>query len=147
VRGVGVRTWTFATGQDVALHVLEIETARALEGGFSGGPVVNARGELVGVTIAAQDEKSLRVYCADAGEVRRQLAESYCTLAQKAILTGDDCTAGALLAKARRLAPDHELVACLDTLAACLGNTRSPLGAVLRTARWIFRESMRGVHP
>ena len=134
VHWLGAKSWTFPTGQEVSLEVLEVETARALESGFSGGPVVNAAGELVGVTVAAREEKSPRVYCAPAGEVRRQLAGSYRTLAQKAILDGDDCGATGLIAEARRLAPDDEATMYL-------------VGTALRYARWIIRTATGGVRP
>jgi S1-C subfamily serine protease len=87
--GVGPKDWTLATGQEVSAGVLEIETRTALDGGFSGGPVVNAANELVGVTLAAGGETSRRVYCVEAAAVRRQLAESYSTLALTAIGAGD----------------------------------------------------------
>jgi hypothetical protein len=147
VRGIGVKNWTFPTGQEVSLGVIEVETARGLESGFSGGPVVNAAGELIAITIAAREEKSPRVYCAEAREVRRQLAQSYCTLAQTAILTGDDRGSRALLTKARRLAPDDEATALLETLVGWLEDAGSPVGAVLRYARRIISTSTRGVLP
>jgi hypothetical protein len=144
-RGLEPKSWTFPTGQEVSLGVLEVETERALESGFSGGPAVNTEGELVGVTLAAREEKSPRVYCAPVGEVRRQLTRAYCTLAQSAILAGDDCHARGLVAAARRLAPDDQAAACLETVIAWLEDTRSPVGAALRYARWILRASTRGV--
>jgi serine protease Do len=146
--GVAAKTWAFSTGQEVSVIVLEVDTARGLGSGFSGGPAVNAAAELVGVTIAAQEANSPRVYCADAGAVRRQLAESYSTLALTAIRDGDDPAACSLSARARRLTPDDGAAACLETVANWLeGAARSPAGVALRYVRRVVRAPTRGVHP
>ncbi len=123
--GVAAKTWTFAAGQEVCVNVLEVETVRGLESGFSGGPAVNAAAELVGVTLALRAADSSRVYCADAGTIRRQLADSYSTLALTAIRNGDNPAARRLAARARHLTPDDPAVAGLETVAGWLEGRRA----------------------
>jgi S1-C subfamily serine protease len=129
--GVRPKTWTLRTGQEVSTEILEVETRTILDGGYSGGPVVNAANELVGVTLAAQEEKSRRVYCVEAGAVRRQLAESYSTLALSGLGTGDG--GQGLLAKARHLVPDDAVREGVISVAS--GGVRG------------VRETIGGVHP
>jgi hypothetical protein len=121
--GSGVRSWTYANGQDISVEVLEVETG-AGESGFSGGPALNTANEVVGVILAAREEKSPHVLCATPPAVRRQLARSYSTLAQKALLQGDIGHARALLARARRLSPDDAPPALLDSVLVILDSTR-----------------------
>jgi S1-C subfamily serine protease len=128
--GVRKCSWVFPSGQEVSVDVLEVETGAGLEAGFSGGPALNAAGELVGVTLAAAEVQSPRIYCAAAVAVRRPLAESYSTLAQTAILRGDNKAARVLLAKARQLAPADARTAWLQTVLDLLHGI-----------------STRGVHP
>ncbi len=140
--GVAQRTWTFPDGQEVGVEVLAVETAAGLETGFSGGPAVNAANELVGVTLAAAEEKSPRIYCAAAGAVRRQLVETYSTLALAALWYGDGRAVRGLLARARRLEPTDAVVVFLGVVADW-----PPLKTLLPYVHRVARTPTRRAHP
>jgi len=85
-RATGERRFTYELGQDVAVRVLEMEVPGSLESGYSGGPVVNAEGEVVGMIIASPAPKSATIYCVEAAVLRDVLLEARVRLALKALL-------------------------------------------------------------
>jgi S1-C subfamily serine protease len=140
---IDIKEWEFATGQAVRAEVVEVETAAGLDSGFSGGPVLNGSGELVGLTVAAREEKSSRIYCASASEVRKRLAQSYSTLAMAALRAGDFTAFRELIATGRKLSPGDSALVCL----AWLDRFASPSAPAFRCVGWIVRPSNQGTPP
>ena len=144
---VEIKEWEFATGQAIRVEVVEVKTAAGLDSGFSGGPVLNGAGELVGITIAAREEKSHDIYCASASQVRQRLTQSYSTLALAALRRGETAAARALIATGRRLSPDDADLLCLGAAIAWLNGLTSPASPVLQCVGQVIRATTEGTLP
>jgi tetratricopeptide (TPR) repeat protein len=71
VRLVYVRALRYSSGQVVKARVIEMQVP--INPGDSGGPIVNGRGELVGVTAASRRDANLLAYGIERSEVRAYL--------------------------------------------------------------------------
>jgi hypothetical protein len=146
-RAIEIKEWEFATGQEVRAEIVEVETSAGLDSGFSGGPVLDGSGLLVGITIAAREQDSLRVYCTSASEVRQRLAQSYSTLSVTALRAGDFAAFHELIAAGRNLSPGDSALVCLELAIAWLERLASPSTLAFRCVGWIVRPCNTGTHP
>jgi tetratricopeptide (TPR) repeat protein len=116
VRQVYRRQMRYAGGQVVEARV--IETQVPINPGDSGGPVVNGRGELVGVNAALRHDAALFSFCIDLSEVRdytetvRRLlnprsAGEFTERGERALARGRPARALADFSAALRLNPRH----------------------------------------
>jgi hypothetical protein len=65
---------TYRGGQTIAARILSLKTQDLVKPGYSGGPVVNAAGELVGVVTGGRMQEVQQVWCIDVGDVRDVLS-------------------------------------------------------------------------
>lgn len=84
---LGVREWVYGDGQGVYAEFLDVSVAGTPGVGYSGGPVVNAEGELVAVVTANQPDAPADLLCLTAAEIRRAWAGA---LRQIALAAGSD---------------------------------------------------------
>lgn len=82
-----VREWVYVDGQGVYAEFLEVSVEGTPAVGYSGGPVVNAKGELVSVMTAEQPDASGQLLCLSVAELRRAWAGA---LRQLALAAGKD---------------------------------------------------------
>ncbi len=85
VREVNTAKIEYDNKQKVAARVAAVNTDKQLGPGVSGGPVINAGGELVGVMAAGPAQGGKIVLCIDVTEVRAFLGEAYRQQATAAI--------------------------------------------------------------
>jgi hypothetical protein len=146
-RAIEIKEWEFATGQGVRAEIVEVETSAGLDSGYSGGPVLDGSGLLVGITVAAREQNSPRIYCTSATELRQRLAQSYSTLAVTALRAGDFAAFHQLIAAGRDLSPGDSALVCLEQVIAWLERLASPSTPAFRCVGWIVRPGTTGTHP
>ncbi len=83
------REWTYTSGQRIAAAVFEASMEEPLSTGFSGGPVFNTRGEVVGLVIATAKPDGSAIYAVGSETMRRFIARAHGELALKKLADGD----------------------------------------------------------
>ena len=81
-------TWRWS-GQRIDARIDHLQGHSPFASGFSGGPVLNSQGELVGMILASPNPKENRVYAVDLSEVKSFLTRIYVLESIKAWLGGD----------------------------------------------------------
>lgn len=81
--------WTYETGQHVYTNAFEIDVADELTSGFSGGPVLDGKDELVGMTIASARPDGRSAYAVGAATIRRFLGRALDQEAWQSALKAD----------------------------------------------------------
>lgn len=81
--------WNYPSGQRIATNVFEFTVDEPLSTGFSGGPVFDARGDVVGMVIAAAKPDGLSVYAIPAKSIQRFIANGHAHLALKKSAVGE----------------------------------------------------------
>jgi tetratricopeptide (TPR) repeat protein len=109
VRQVYRRKLKYAGGQEVDARMLE--TQSPINPGDSGGPVVNDKGELVGVSASHRTDAQLVSYCIDVSEVKAFLAKARTLVSPSGSPAKD---AQAFLERGRSLAAKGEYAQAVD---------------------------------
>jgi hypothetical protein len=108
VNGKRVRTvdlsWNWSE-QRIATKILHLQGETPFVAGYSGGPVLNAKGELLGITIASPDPKGNDLYAVDGSRLRSFLAWVYLLESWHARLMGDTPLAERRINKCLSLEP------------------------------------------
>ncbi len=68
------RAWHYDSGQSISALVVECQTKDELSSGFSGGPLINKNGELLGMVLASTGDKNNRALIVSHQQIARLIA-------------------------------------------------------------------------
>ncbi|MBY0527728.1 MAG: serine protease [Gemmataceae bacterium] len=108
VSAVSATQMRYENGQKVGARVIELKADGHMGAGASGGPVVDNRGDLIGV-MAAGANRGASLYCIDIAEVRHFLGEAHRKRGTAALQKADYHQAVACCNKALGANPDDPL--------------------------------------
>jgi S1-C subfamily serine protease len=97
------------TEQAIDSRFLRLEGDAPFPSGYSGGPVLNAEGELAGMVVASPAKTGNAVLATDAERIRAFLHRVYLAEAWKSFASGDTATARRRVQKASDLEPNSLL--------------------------------------
>jgi hypothetical protein len=111
VRSVDGMKWSYPRSQQVNARVVTVLARESADSGFSGGPVLDERHQLVGV-ISAAGEEGQPIYGIDVRDVRHLLAATYVSLGNDSLRQDKRACARARFAKAVHLDPQAASAWC-----------------------------------